>query len=215
MGSMKLFTKVNQFWTCYNVLMIKKSLHKKVLEVNKKQIIIHKSPLTYFVAALLVLALIGAVAFGAYKYSVTANNKARLSKIIDIYTDLQLEEAYRPTKANVFGDKRVYEWDSGRTYASSVEYAHKAAPADVRASLRKKVEGAGFKFVQTEYEGSIRPIDEFKNEEGNYIRVAVTSKYVNDKYTFGDYDLDDPLVNHSNEAPSYVEVKVNLDDNNE
>ena len=115
----------------------------------------------------------------------------------------------------MFGDKRVYEWDSGRTYASSVEYAHKAAPADVRASLRKKVEAAGFKFVQTEYEGSIRPIDEFKNEDGNYIRVAVTSKYVNDKYTFGDYDLDDPLVNHSNEAPSYVEVKVNLDDNNE
>ncbi len=196
--------------------MIKKASKKtKLIEFNKDKIVIRKTPIVYTVLVVFLLALLVAGAFGVYKYSVNVNNQARLSQIMDIYNDLQLEESYRPTNANVFGDKRVYEWDKGRTYASSVEYAHKDAPADVRANLRKKVEAAGFKFVQTEYEGSIQPSDQYRNDKGNYVRVSVTSKYVHDKFTFGNYDVDDPLVNHSNEAPSYIEIKVNLDDNNE
>lgn len=197
--------------------MIKKASTKKrkQIEFTKDKIVIRKTPLVYAITAVVLVALLVAATFGVYKLSVNANNKMRLGKIIDIYDSLQLNNDYRMVKTNIFGDKRVYEWDKGRTFASEVTLVHAAAPTEVRAQLRKQVEAAGFTFVQTEYEGSISPIDQFKNSQGNYVRVGVMSKYAQDKYTYGDYDLNDPLANHKDEAPSYISVKVNLDDNNE
>ena len=169
----------------------------------------------HVILALCLLLLFIGVGYVGMRVVKVYSNQVRLQQIIAIYDNLKLEDTYKKQKVSIFGDKRTYDWDKSRTFASSVEYTGSSTPTDTRAAIRTKVKAAGYSFVQTEYEGSIQPIDEYKNTAGNWIRVAVMSQYVHDKFVHGDYDTNNPLINHANESPSYITLKVNLDDNNE
>lgn len=188
---------------------------KKSVQTKKDAIVVRKSALINTLSIVMVgLALLLAVYLVIHALKVNTET-TRLNKIQSIYTSLKLDSHYRMTRSDVFGDKRVYQWDAGRTFSSSIEYGHRGKPADVRAELRKKVEAAGFKYVQTEYENSMQPIDEYKNANGNYVRVGVMSGFMQNAIMYGTASQDIPLIAHKDEAPSYVTIKVNLDDNNE
>lgn len=146
---------------------------------------------------------------------VARTNQTRLDQITNIYTSFALGDPYRIARSDVFGDKRVYGWDAGRTYSSVMEYGHNDTPQNTITDLKKKIEAAGFKQFDTVYAESANPQYHFKNDQGQYVRVTVTSRYVQDAIIYGIYDNGDPLVNHKDEAPTYVTIKVNLDDNNE
>ncbi len=195
---------------------------KKLSTKSKKHIqrtdthwLIRRSMVSYAVIVFLVFCMLCLSVYLLNRLIVNHENNNRLDKINAVYTSLNLDNSYRLVKSNVFGDKRVYSYDPGRTFSSSVEYAHNDTPANTTADLRKKIEAAGFTYVQTEYEGSTNPVIEFKNSTGNWVRVGVTSKFVQDAIVYGTANESDPLINHKDEAPSYVTVKVNLDDNNE
>lgn len=145
---------------------------------------------------------------------VAQTNQARLDRINAIYTSLNLGDSYRIATSNVFGDKRVYDWDSGRTFSSSVEYGHNATVESTFTDLQNKAEAAGFSYVQTEYGESIARIDEYKNSDGEYIRVSVETRAAHDMMLYGT-PTSVAQIGDTNAAPSYVTIKVNLDDNNE
>lgn len=199
------------------MLMIKKASlkSKKHIQRTDTHWIVRRSLLTY---ALLVFVLFVSLALSIFfinRLIVNKENNDRYDKIMSIYSSLKLDDSYRPVSSNVFGDKRAYGWAAGRTYASSQLYARNTSPADTVADLKKRAQDAGFQYVQTEYDGSPNAIQEYKNDKGNWIRVGAESKTVHDAYTFGTTNENDPLINHKDESPSYVTIKVNLDDNNE
>ena len=188
---------------------------KKHFQKTDTHWLVRRSLFSYAVIVFLVFAMLCLSILFINRLIVNRENVDRYSKIMDIYASLNLDTSYRSVSSDVFGDKRVYQWDKSRTYASSVIYAHNDTPANTTADLTRKIEAAGFIYVQTEYAGSTTPIEEFRNKDGNWIRLGVTSKYVQDAITFGTATSNDPLVSHKDEAPSYVTLKVNLDDNNE
>jgi len=141
-------------------------------------------------------------------------NQTRLDRISSIYTSISLGDSYRIDQSNVFGDKRVYDWDHSRSFSSSVEYGHNDTVTNTFADLKKKIEAAGFTYVQTEYSGSIAQIVEYKDGNGEYIRVGVETSAVRDMSTYGTPGTVADIAD-TNAAPSYVTIKVNLDDNNE
>jgi hypothetical protein len=141
-------------------------------------------------------------------------NETRYDRISSIYTSFNLGDSYRIASSNVFGDKRVYDWDKGRSYSSSIEYGHNDTVRNTFADLEKKVKAAGFSYVQTEYQDSVAQIEEFKNSDGEYVRVSVENSEVRDMSVYGTPASVSDIAD-TNAAPSYVTIKVNLDDNNE
>lgn len=203
---------------CYTVLMVKKKISlksKKHVQRTDTHWVVRRSLLSYAILVFVLFVSLALSLFFINRLIVNKENTDRYDKIMGIYSKLDLDKSYRAVKSDVFGDKRVYSWDKGRSYSSSQVYARNATPADTAADLQKKIEAAGFQYVQTEYADSTNPVFEYRNKSGNWIRVSPESKFVYDAYTFGTTSASDPLVNHKDEAPSYVTIKVNLDDNNE
>ncbi len=147
-------------------------------------------------------------------------NKARLDRINSIYASLQIPEDYRPTGGEVFGDKRVYEWDKGRTYSSHASYLHGDSVSNTVAELDEKIKAAGFTFVDEPYPGSTSTQYHYKSAKGEYVRLTVSSKQYNDAWqnaiSMGKQDVPQSVYDmDKNAGPAEVIVKVNLDDNNE
>ena len=146
-------------------------------------------------------------------------NQARLDRIEGIYASLQLDDSYRVTNVDVFGDKRVYEWDKGRTYSSAIQYIHGESVSNTVAELDAKIKDADFTFVDEPYPGSSSTQYHYKSKDGEYIRLTVISKPYQDALQNASamdrepsqaiYDM------NKNAGPSAVTIKVNLDDNNE
>jgi len=186
----------------------------KHVSVSPTHIMIKRSILGY---AVLVFFLFATVTMSWYlvdRMIASRTSQTRVDRISAIYTSFNLGDSYRGASSNVFGDKRVYDWDKSRTYSSSIEYGHNDTVSNTYADLKKKVEAAGFKYFQTEYEGSIAQITEFKSDNGEYVRVSVESSEVRDMTTYGTPTSVTDIID-TNAAPSYVTIKVNLDDNNE
>jgi len=147
------------------------------------------------------------------------NTAVRKDRIVAIYNSLKLDDTYQLTSQSVFGDKRVYEWDSGRSFSSSMQYAHGKNVDVTVAELTKAITNAGFVYFEEPYPGSMYVQLHFKSAKGEYIRMTVSSKVRDDAlrnaYLMGvtptpaEYNLD------KNIGPSNVTLKVNLDDNNE
>ena len=194
----------------------KKSLHpKKHVQTTPTHFVLRRSLLVYVI---LVFVLFSTLAMSIYlidRLVISKQHTDRLNQITAIYDSLGLDSSYRAVRSDLFGDKRVYSWDKGRTFASTIEYGHNDTPTNTASDLRKKVENAGFTYIQTEYEGSINPTQEYKNAKGNYLRVSTMSGTIHNSIVYGDVDSKAPLIQHANEAPTYVTIKVNLDDNNE
>ena len=195
--------------------MVKKKSQSKHLSHNKTHILVKKSIASYAVLVFVLFFTTALAGHALYDLSVHRSNNDRLERIQNVYSTINLDDSYRTAKSDLFGDKRVYSWDKNRTYSSSTEYGHNDTPTNTRTELIKKIEKAGFVKVGSAYEESTNPQDYFKNSDGTYIRISVTSRYVQNAMTYGDFSDTDPLINHKDEAPSYVTVKVNLDDNNE
>jgi len=200
---------------------MKKKTSKKVskpqqfISLSRSHIMVKRGIVSYVVIGL--VTLLGAALVCGALIHVTANavNESRLNQIKAIYVSLNLGDSYRSAKSDIFGDKRVYSWDKSRTYASSAEFAHNDTVSGTFADLKTKIEAAGFTQFETDYTASVAQQYHFKNSKNQYIRVSVVPKSFEDMMVYGDSYLSTFRNSDQNAAPSYVTVKVNLDDNNE
>lgn len=147
----------------------------------------------------------------AEQAQLVSQQKERKERIEAIFDSFGLDESYKVTTVDIFGDKRIYAWDSGRTYASSIEYMRFKPVDKTVASAREAIEQAGFELVSEPYPESVSREYHFKNDLDEYVRLAVTSREVNDAIMTGQ----PPKDADKNAAPSVVLIKVNLDDNND
>ena len=196
-----------------------------VKKISKKQQQVKKTPRTkkqfIFPVLIIILALAAAtvLVFQANAFMTTRQNTSRLDRINAIYTSLNLGSEYQVVSQNVFGDKRPYDYDAGRTTSSQIDY-ERGAHVDVTFSeLDKKIRALGFTFIGEPYPGSAAMQYHYKSSKGEYIRLTVSSK-VRDDAGRDDIlmkrELSDTFFNiDKNIGPSNVTIKVNLDDNNE
>lgn len=191
----------------------------------KKSKVIKARPLTwrFYVVTigifLVAVTTIVVLAFLANNVIISQNNKARLDRINDVYASLNIDENYTPTYTNVFGDKRVYEWDDSRSYSSQIDYLHRDTVSNTVAELDAKVKAAGFEFIDEPYAGSPAVQYHYKSAKGEYIRLTVESKPYKDA-VFNAHSMtteipDSVYAMDKNAGPAAVTIKVNLDDNNE
>lgn len=147
------------------------------------------------------------------------NTAVRKDRIVAIYNSLKLDDTYQLTSQSVFGEKRIYEWDSGRSYSSSQQYVHGKNVDVTTAELKKAITNAGFTYFDEPYPGSSSIQLHFKSTKGEYVRMAVSSKLRDDvirnKFLMGITPSTDDYNLNWNTGPSNVTIKVNLDDNNE
>jgi len=194
-------------------LALKARLNPKESPMAKRPFYVrHRITLGIAAAVIVIIAAVSAPPL------VTATTNAiRLARINAIYNSLNLGPDYIPSSSIVFGDKRVYSWDKSRTYSSAKVYMRQADVDTTVAELRPKIEAAGFKYFEEPYPGSAQVELHFKSADNHYIRLTVFSAHRNsvaqadDMALLAAYD-----ATHSpKEAPSTVQIKVNLDDNNE
>jgi hypothetical protein len=202
--------------------MAKKKSKSKIMSRSKKRVYL----VAVIIGAVAMMAGIGGVIlFINRQQSVPASEviipmspatvDARRDRIEAIYDSLKLTDTYTLVGENVFGAKKQYSYDKGRTFSSEKRYVHDAA-VDVTANeLKKKIEAAGFTYFDEPYPGSTVVQYHFKSIKGEYIRLTVSSKprdddiYARHKTDEKFFELD------PNAGPSNVIIKVNLDDNNE
>ena len=195
--------------------MAKKKSSSKHISTSNTHIMLKKGIVIYALLVFIMFVLVSVSWFTVHQFFASRTHNNRHAQIVSIYDSLKLDDSYRAVKFDVFGDKRVYSWDNNRTYASSIEYGRNDTPQNTAADLKAKIEAAGFTPAGTAYEGSTNPQYYYLNSKGNYVRVTVTSAYIQNSIVYGTFSNDDPLINHKDEAPTYVTIKVNLDDNNE
>lgn len=148
----------------------------------------------------------------------TTLNNIRKDRIISIYKSLNLDnQKYLIQSESVFGDKRIYEWDSGRSYSSQVDYVRSADVKTTVAELKSAIAKTDFTFYQEPYPGSVDFMYIYKSPKNEYLRVSVSSKTRNDEF-FNKFRMGistDNITTDPNTGPASVTIKVNLDDNNE
>lgn len=177
-----------------------------------------------FIAIGILLLIVGSV-FAGYELhtwqeqQAAAPDNARLARITSIYKSLNLGPDYQLQTSSIFGDKRVYSSDSGRTHASSQTYQRGAAVNVTAADLRKSIEAAGFAFYDKPNYGPQIIEEHFKSANNEYVRMSVTSKPRDDAFRDqmlmgNSSDLSAARAIDVNAGPSNVTIEVNLDDNN-
>lgn len=148
------------------------------------------------------------------------NNGIRKNRILSIYSSLNLNsEKYIITSESIFGDKRVYNWDSSRSFSSVRKYV-RGANVDVTVKeLKAAIANAGFVFFEEPLPGSTSVQLHYKSQKNEYIRMSVSSKLRDDAFYnelhMGVTISPETLAINPNAGPSNVTIKVNLDDNNE
>ena len=135
----------------------------------------------------------------------------RKQRIEEIFDSFGLDESYKVTTVDIFGDKRVYAWDGDRTYASSIEYMRFEPVDETVADVVEAIEQAGFESIDEPYPESVSHDYYFENSRGESVSLTVTSRDVNDAILRGQ----PPKKANSNAAPAVVLIKVNLDDSKE
>jgi len=199
---------------CYYEDMVKKSSKgSKKLTADqhvKHRIIVGIGVIVIAVLAALVLAL-------TFIPKVTTD--ARLHRINEIYNSIELPKNTYFNYENVFGDKRPYEYDAGRSRSSQKDFVVAKTVKETVAFMDKSIKDAGYTFFEEAYPGSTSVQYHYKTDRNEYIRVNVSSKtrddafsnsyLMNGKYSEEDFKID------PNAGPSNVTLKVNLDDNNE
>ncbi len=191
--------------------------HKaKHVTVSPTHFMIKRSIISYAVLVFIFFATVSMSIYLIDRIVVAREHQVRYDRISKIYSDLQLGDSYRIAKVDIFGDQRVYSWDKDRTYSSSIEYGHNDDVSSTFADLKTKIEAAGFKQFDTPYDNSVAKQYHFKNDAGEYVRVSVVPSIYQNMVVYGTPSLEDWLtITDRNTGPSYVTIKVNLDDNNE
>jgi len=177
------------------------------------------SVLTVGIYAIAVATVVVAAVF-ASNAIITQHNKDRLARIDTIYSSLKLDDSYQVRNVNVFGDKRVYSYDKGRSSSSEIDYLYGDTVSNTAAKLDEKIKAAGFTFLDEPYPGAVETQYHYKSANGEYLRLTVAGKPYEDAFTNA-YAMDKNSVATTfttidkNAGPSNVTIKVNLDDNNE
>ena len=138
--------------------------------------------------------------------------EARKHRIEATYSAINLGNDYIVQSKDIFGEKRVYDWDKSRSYSSSIHYIRSANVDATVQDIQKHVEAAGFTLIDHPY-----PFQwQYKSKENVYVRFDVLSKPRMD-YFQNLQLMGKPVDNYDdmNTGPSNVTLKVNLDDNNE
>lgn len=182
---------------------------KKLFVKNKRKIIY----ITSIVSVIIIASLV------AFLYIVpTINNNIRKDKITSTFKSLMLDDQkYTLTYESIFGDKRLYEWDSSRSYSSARTYIRGANVNTTVAELKQAIAKTDFKFYEEPYPGSTDFMYIYKSPSNEYLRVSVSSKVRQDNF-FNRNKMGlptDDITTNPNAGPSNITIKVNLDDNNE
>lgn len=188
---------------------------RKHISHNKTHIMLKKGLVVYSAIVFVLFILISLSAFTVAETYRIYQESQREERIVSIYNAINLDNEYRVVSSNIFGEKRPYEWDNSRSYASSIEGGHYDTPANTTKKLTEKIEAAGFGFIGTEYEGSLYPQYHFKNNSGEYVRLTVSSAAAQNRDIYGTSYEKVITEAEQKAAPSYFVIKVNLDDNNE
>jgi hypothetical protein len=189
-----------------------KKLTKQQHQIHQKrhQIIVGLSIVVVAVLVGLIFALI---------VIPTIHNNARLHRINEIYSSIKLPANTYFNRDSIFGDKRPYSYDAGRSQASSKTFVVAKTVTETFNEIDAAIKAAGYTPFEEAYPGSTSKEYHYKTSKGEYIRLNVSSKLRNDaasneilmngKFDDAFYKLD------PNAGPSSVILKVNLDDNNE
>jgi hypothetical protein len=147
------------------------------------------------------------------------SNDTRLNRINEIYASIKLPQNTYFATDNIFGDKRVYAYDKGRSYSSEKKFVVAKTVTETFDDIDASIKAAGNTPFEEAYPGSTSKEFHYKTSRGEYIRLNVTSKLRNDaasnemlmtgKFSDAFFKID------PNAGPSTVTLKVNLDDNNE
>jgi len=147
------------------------------------------------------------------------NNDIRLKRINEIYSSIKLPANTYFNTQNVFGDKRPYPNDSGRSFSSQKTFVVAKTVTETFNEIDSAIKAAGYTYFEEAYPGSTSKEYHYKTSKGEYIRLNVSSKLrddaasnellMNGKFDDAFFKID------PNAGPSSVTLKVNLDDNNE
>jgi hypothetical protein len=147
------------------------------------------------------------------------NNDLRLRRINQIYSSIELPANTYFNTQNIFGDKRPYPYDKGRSFSSQKSFVVAKTVTETTDIMDKAIKAAGYTFFEEAYPGSTSKEYHYKTSRGEYIRLSVSSKLrddaassevlMNGKFDDAFFKID------PNAGPSSVILKVNLDDNNE
>lgn len=147
------------------------------------------------------------------------HNDTRLARINEIYKSIELPENTYFNEESVFGDKRPYEYDAGRSTSSYKRFVVAKTVNETMEILDKAVKDAGYIMFDEAYPGSTSKQYHYKTDRGEYIRLTVSSKLRDDAASnelLMNGDFSDAFFKiDPNAGPSRVTLKVNLDDNNE
>lgn len=203
----------------------KKSSVKKV--ATKKGVFAKAKPLTWkfyvVTIGIFLVSIAAVVVISLFTAFVVQRNTAmqRLDKIQTIYSSIQLDDSYQLEDAKVFGGKKTYDWDKGRTYSSAMYYLHGDSVTNTFNELDAKIREAGFVFINEPYPGAVQRQYHYKSADGAYIRLSVESKKYADAVrnaAIMKQDLTEAVEQagkDTDSGPAKVTIKVNLDDNNE
>lgn len=195
---------------------VKRAL-KGAIQARKVTIGIIATMLAFAAAAVLAYLALGAIE--------RAEVSERKDRIMAVYESLAIDQdGYIVQEVDVFGDKRPYDWDAGRTHSSSVVYSHGDTVSGTITELDAAVKAAGFTFIEEPYPDTPGVIQyHYKSEKGEYLRLTVESKPRAEAFQnanlMGELDREriEQIRNDidPNTGPVKVTIKVNLDDNNE
>ncbi len=153
---------------CYNTLMATRAKKKpsKATQAKKKNL-----ALTILVIVVALSAvIIGSLFIG--RLLVANQNAERKDRIETIYANLNLGDDYFVSSSNIFGDKRLYSWDRGRSFSSSVTYIHAASVPETLAEVDTAIKASGFAFIDEPYPGDPASTQyHYKSKKGEYIRL--------------------------------------------
>ena len=188
---------------------------RKHVSHNKTHILLKKGLLVYALVVFLLFILVSLSALVIAHTVQAYGDHQRLTRIQQIYESLELDDSYRMADADIFGDKRVYEWDTSRTYASAISYGRNADRTETFKDLKKQIEAAGFEQINGPNYGEVARQDHYRSVDGEYIRVSIDTRAMYDSMLYGtDYPKPGSDAQIEN-GPVYITIKVNLDDNNE
>jgi len=195
-----------------------------IKKTKKSQLTLRKRFIWSLIAILIGIGAAIVIGYLVINTVTAISNSARKERIATIYQSLKLDESYTPVKVDIFGEKRVYEWDKGRSYSSSIQYVHGDTTGNTVTELDRAIKNAGFEFIDEPYPGSFDTQYHYKSGSGEYIRLTVSNKASDDEFEnnrlmgksldqMGDNFRE--LAKDKNKGPANVTIKVNLDDNNE
>jgi len=168
--------------------------------------------------SIVVIAILAGLVF-AFIIIPKITTDARLHRINEIYSSIELPKNIYHNREDVFGDKRPYSYDLSRSRSSEKSFVVAKTVTETFADMDAAIKKAGYTAFEEAYPGSTSKEYHYKTDRGEFIRLNVSSKLRNDAASNelimnGEFSETFFKID-PNAGPSTVILKVNLDDNNE